>query len=229
MSRAIAIETSGRIGSIALVDNGTIVEEQFEHGLQHAAQIVPILDRLCRSRSWGPRDLEHLFISAGPGSFTGLRIGVTLAKTLAFATGVKLVAVPTVRVLAENAQANPLTNPRHLVIVLDAKRDQIFTARFEREGEDWTEREPAHLDTLAAMLERSPRPVTLLGEGIPFHQKFVPADPAIVISPPETWRARAAAVAKIGMDMASRGEFADPYRLTPIYIRRPEAEEKLDG
>src|SRR5215471_10171680 len=100
MPRGLAVETSGRIGSIAVVENETVLEEEsFEHGLQHAAMI----DRLCRKRGWAPQDLQELYVSAGPGSFTGLRIGITLAKTLALATGVKMVAVPSVKVLAENA------------------------------------------------------------------------------------------------------------------------------
>jgi tRNA threonylcarbamoyladenosine biosynthesis protein TsaB len=222
---AIAIETSGRVGSIAVVDGaGVVVEEQFQHGLKHAAQIVPIVDRLCRERSWSPRDLDHLYVSVGPGSFTGLRIGITLAKTLAFATGVKLVAVPTVRVLVENAPADA----QHVIIVLDAKRDQIFTARFERDGAAWIEREPAHLGSLTDMLARSPRPVLLIGEGIPYHERFVPKEAGVAVSPPEMWSARAAAVAKLGIAMAARGEFADPYTLAPIYIRKPEAEERRE-
>src|SRR5688500_6053814 len=184
MPRALAIETSSRIGSIAIVDGERILEEkQFEHGLQHAAQIIPIMDQLVRAQSWTPRDIEELYVSAGPGSFTGLRIGVTLAKTLALASGVKLVAVPTVRVLVENAPAEA----RHVVLVLDAKREQIFTARFERTADGWTEREPAKLDSLAAMFARAPRPVHLLGEGLPHHEKFVPRDdPSIVTTPPES-------------------------------------------
>src|SRR5688500_15093699 len=155
MPRALAIETSGRIGSIAVVEDGRILrEQQFPHGLQHAAQIIPIIDRLTREQNWSPRALEELYVSVGPGSFTGLRIGVTLAKTMALATAVKLVAVPSVRVLVENAPPEA----RHSIIVLDAKRDQIFTARFEHIGETWVEREPAKLDSLAAMLSRSPRP-----------------------------------------------------------------------
>src|SRR5438094_4413154 len=102
---------------------------------------------------------------------------------MALATGVKLVAVPSVRVLVENAPADA----RHVIIVLDAKREQIFTARFERatlspspgtpgegRGEGWVEREPTQLASLVEMLASSPRPVHLLGEGIPFHQKFIP-------------------------------------------------------
>jgi tRNA threonylcarbamoyladenosine biosynthesis protein TsaB len=225
--RALAIETSARTGSIAAVEDGDVVaEERFEHGLQHAAQIIPIIDRLCRSRGWTAKDLDGLYVSAGPGSFTGLRIGITLAKTMALARGVKLVAVPTVRVLAENAPVEA----RHVVLVLDAKREQIFTARFERDGQgNWHEREPAHLDSLARMLERAPRPVHLLGEGIPYHEQFIPRDDGgVIVTPAELWRPRASVVATIGGQMARAGNFADPDRFAPIYIRKPEAEEKWE-
>ncbi|HVT87298.1 MAG TPA: tRNA (adenosine(37)-N6)-threonylcarbamoyltransferase complex dimerization subunit type 1 TsaB [Tepidisphaeraceae bacterium] len=230
MSRALAIETSGRIGSIAIVENAKVLfEEQFAHGLQHAAQIIPIIDQLCRKHGWKPGDVEELHVSAGPGSFTGLRIGITLAKTMALATGVKLVAVPSVRVLVENAPAEA----RQVIIVLDAKREQIFTARFERapggEQAEWIEREPAHLDDLRSMLSRSGRPVHLLGEGIPYHEQFIPKqDAGIIVTSEDSWRARASSVAKIGLEMSARSEFADPLMLTPIYIRRPEAEEKME-
>jgi tRNA threonylcarbamoyladenosine biosynthesis protein TsaB len=226
VTRAVAIETSGRIGSIAVAaDAQVIAEVTFPHGLQHAAQIVRILDEEVRQAGWSPAQIDHLYVSVGPGSFTGLRIAVTLAKTMSLATGVRLVAVPTVRVLVENAP----TEARSAVIVLDAKRGQIFTSAFERSGgsDDWVQSEPAHLDTLAAMLARSPRPVHLVGEGIPYHRTAVgPGDQGVVLTPEESWRARASVVAKIGAQMAGRGEFADPLRLTPIYIRLPEAEEK---
>lgn len=226
MPRALAIETSGRTGSIALVDEGRIlVEDKFPHGLQHAAEMVPRIDRLCRERGWSPRDLVELYVSAGPGSFTGLRIGITLAKTLAFATGARIVAVPTIHVLAHNAP--PEAN--ELIIVLDAKRDQIFTARLHRVDDSWAEAEPAHLDDLVSMLARAGRPVHLLGDGIPHHQKFIPpGEPGIVLTPPETWRPRAAAVAREGMRLSAAGAFTDPDRLAPVYIRKPEAEEKWE-
>ncbi len=228
MSRALAVETSARVGSIALVQDDVVLgERQFEHGLQHAAQIIPIIDHLCGSQGWSPRDIEHLYVSAGPGSFTGLRIGITLAKTMALATGVKLLAVPTARALVENAPAEA----KHVVLVLDAKRDQIFTARFERAVDGrWIEREPPHLDSLATMIERSPRPVHLLGEGIPYHEKVVPReDASVILTPGELWRPRASSVARIGAELAREGHFADPDRLAPVYIRKPEAEEKFEA
>jgi tRNA threonylcarbamoyladenosine biosynthesis protein TsaB len=225
MARSLGIETSGRIGSIALVRDGEVlVEREFEHGLKNAARILPLIDESMRSLGWKPMELTEIHVSIGPGSFTGLRVAATLAKTLSMTTPAKLVAVPTVRVLAQNAPAEA-TN---LLIVLDAKRGQIFTARFARSGDSWVEHEPAHLDTLAAALARSPRPVHLLGEGIPYHERSIPADDVgITRTEPTRWRARASEVARIGAEMARRGEFADPLTLMPLYIRLPEAEEKL--
>ena len=79
--RALAIETSGRIGSVALAEDGnTLAEDTFPHGLQHAARIIPAIDALCKQLHWPAADLKEIYVSAGPGSFTGLRIGITLAK-----------------------------------------------------------------------------------------------------------------------------------------------------
>jgi tRNA threonylcarbamoyladenosine biosynthesis protein TsaB len=148
---------------------------------------------------------------------------VTLAKTMALATGVKLVAVPSLRVLVENAPPEA----KHVIVVLDAKREQIFTARFERIGETWIERIPPRLSSLNEMIEESPRPVYLLGEGIRYHKKFIPSDPQVIVTSQERWQAQASAVAKLGIMLAADRNFADPFKLTPLYIRRPEAEEKL--
>jgi tRNA threonylcarbamoyladenosine biosynthesis protein TsaB len=223
--RAIAIETSSRAGSIAIVEDGRVrSEEQFPQGLQHAAGVISIIDRLTRAARWTPGDLSEVYVSVGPGSFTGLRVGITVAKTLAMALGARVVAVPTAEVLVRNAPEGW----QHAIIVLDAKRGQIFTARFENKSGEVVAIDPAHLDTLTNMLARSPRPVHLLGEGIPYHRQFLPSDPGVVITPEELWRPRAGVVAELGWRMSQAGEFVDVDKLTPLYIRRPEAEEKWE-
>jgi tRNA threonylcarbamoyladenosine biosynthesis protein TsaB len=184
-----------------------------------------MIDRLVTRAGWTPRDIDEIYVSVGPGSFTGLRVGVTVAKTLAFATGAKLVAVPSAEILALNAPPEA----RNVIVVLDAKRDQIFSACFSREKAGWHLEEPAHLDSLVAMLERSPRPVHLIGEGIPFHAKFLPqSDASVIVTTEETWQARAAGVVEIGFAMARRGRFIDAQTLAPVYVRMPEAEEKWE-
>jgi len=225
MLRSLAIETSGRLGSVALAEDGYVVaEDSFSHGLQHAAKLLPLIDDLTRKRGWTPADIAHVYVSIGPGSFTGLRIAVTLAKTLAFATGAKIVAVPTARVLVENAPAEA----REVVIILDAKRGQVFTARYRRDDVEtrWQEAEPARLDTLAAMLARAGRPVYLIGEGIPYHREPISAAADVIVTDEMTWRARAGVVSQLGTLMAQLGTFADPISLAPLYVRLPEAEEK---
>jgi len=224
--KAIALETSGMLGSIALVEDGrVVVEEEFPQGFKHAAGIISLIDRLTRSRGWTAADVSEVYVSAGPGSFTGLRVGITVAKTLAFSLGARLVAVPSTEVLAYNAYEGW----QHVIIVLDAKRGQVFTARYENRAGEAVEVEPPHLDTLAAMLARSPRPVQLIGEGIPYHQAAIPVDDAgVVVLPKPFWRARAGVVARLGLRMAAAGRFTEADKLTPLYIRRPEAEEKWE-
>jgi tRNA threonylcarbamoyladenosine biosynthesis protein TsaB len=227
MERALAIETAGRDGSVALVEDGAVVAEAvFSGGFKHASGLLPLVDRLIRERNWRPRDLDHLYVSVGPGSFTGIRIGVTVAKTLALATPVRLVAVPTLAVVVENAPTDAI----HAVVLLDAKRGQVFTARFERTVEGWVEREPAHLDSLATVLARSPRTAHLLGEGIPHHVESIPTDdPGIILTAPEQWLPRASVVARIGARLAAAGRFIDPDALLPTYLRMAEAEEKYQA
>ena len=225
MPRILAIETSGKIASVAIAQGRILLSEhEFPHGLKHAAEIIPAIDLVCKAHDWKPMDIEHIYVSVGPGSFTGLRIGITLAKTMAMATGAKLVAVPSVQVLAQNAP-DAATN---LIIVLDAKREQIFTARFTKTNSQWNESEPAHLDSLVGMLNRSARPVHLLGEGIPYHQQHIPAEWAdgIHCCEPLLWKARASEVVKLGLERAEAGQFILPDQLLPIYIRQAEAEEK---
>ncbi len=84
------------------------------------------------------------------------------------------------------------------------------------------------LDSLTDILARAGRPVHLLGEGLPYHEKFIPADDRIVRLPPTAWQARAAVVGRLGFEAAARGQFVDPDSFVPAYVRRPEAEEKYE-
>lgn len=222
MTRGVALETSGRLGSVALaLDGVTLARAEFAHGLKHAATLIPEIDRLLREAGWAVADIGELYISVGPGSFTGLRIAVTLAKTWALARGVKIVAVPSVRAIVENLPPEAA----HAAIALDAKRGQIFTASYSRDDAGlWQLTRPARLDTLAAVAAADPKPLTLTGEGLDYHPH--PSSPDVVIAPKDLWPARAETVARLGHAMARRGEFADPLRLTPTYVRLPEAEEK---
>jgi len=217
---ALALETSGTISSIALTrDQQLLVEESFPHGLQHAAALVPMIDSACRNLSIKPSEIEHLYLNIGPGSFTGLRVAVTLAKMLALVHGTKIVTVPSSDVLVWNAPNEAL----EVVTCLDAKRGHVFGARYRRDGSTWINEEPAHLDRLNEILSRASKPVHVIGEGIKAHRASIDG---VIWTEESTWRCRASIVAKLGAERAMRNEFADPLILAPTYIRLPEAEEK---
>jgi tRNA threonylcarbamoyladenosine biosynthesis protein TsaB len=100
----LAVETSGARGGIALADGDKLLGEvMLGEGLRHGRDLVPTIKDACERAGWDRRRIDLVAVSIGPGSFTGVRIAVTLAKVMAFDAGSKVVAVPSLRVMAENA------------------------------------------------------------------------------------------------------------------------------
>jgi len=232
--RILAIETSGRAGSICVADGTEVLARAgLATDARHAGDLHAQIDRLVRGQGWPPDSLDEVHVSAGPGSFTGVRIGVTVARTLAWATGAKLVRVPTVDALARNALlAQP--PPDYVAVVLDAKRRQVFAALFAlaepatctyRKIVDALMVEPGAFlaGALGAGDER--REVAVLGEGIDYHREAIEQS-GVRILPRELWPARAEGVLAVGCDMAAAGRYCKPEDCVPIYVRLPEPEEK---
>lgn len=139
----LAVETSSRVGSVALADGPDLIEERsFSAPLKHSAEIFPTIAGLLERHNLTPAHIEQLYISIGPGSFTGLRIAVAMAKTMALATPVKIVTVDTLDTIAANiidllgkpsSAKTALDALQQCVAVaplLDAKRGQFFTALY---------------------------------------------------------------------------------------------------
>src|SRR5262245_10820268 len=127
-ARILAIETSGQWGSAAIgTPEAIVARAELPAAMRHAADFLPLLDGLLQEQSWPAKSLTHVFVSIGPGSFTGLRIGVTIARTLSWSMGARVVAVPTLDALTLNAiQHKPA--PSHVAVLLDAKREQVYAA-----------------------------------------------------------------------------------------------------
>ena len=191
---------------------------------RHCQMLLPAIRDLCKETGWEPEMLDQIYVSAGPGSFTGLRIAVTVVKALAGALGAKVVSVPTLHVVAARALALE-TPPPNLVVALDAKRGQVYGAIFRHTGAEYLAELDACLLTPAELLARASRPVHLTGEGLAYHARGfqVPDAPWL---PEELRFPRAVEVHRIGWRLAQQGCFADVERLLPIYIRIPEAEER---
>lgn len=148
----LAVETSSRTGSVAIALGSELLGESlFSSPLRHSAEVLPAIRELLDRFGYKPAQIEHVYISSGPGSFTGLRIGVTLAKTMYLANAARIVAVDTLDVVATNVidlagccctvnHGLPTTGCNRIAAVLDAKRGQFFIAVYERQaagGQVW--------------------------------------------------------------------------------------------
>jgi tRNA threonylcarbamoyladenosine biosynthesis protein TsaB len=232
--RILAIETSGPRGGIALAEDAgggppRILEETLlDEGLRHGRDLVLTIAAAFRRAGWEARQVPLVAVSIGPGSFTGIRIAVTVAKMIAWDAGAKIVAVPSFRALAAGAPPD-----RHrIATILDAKRGGLFASLFERAPNTGTGLLPEFNETFgpalidpATLAARLSAPAYIMGYGI---TKAGDALAAFDLAPPDLWDAPPATVARLGLELAAAGRFADPLLLAPLYIRPAEAEEIWD-
>lgn len=240
-TRIMAIETSAQIGSVALAEGPEMLCRQgFTANLRHASELLVTMDQLTRGQGWEPGDIEQLYISAGPGSFTGLRIAVTCAKTLAYAQPTQIVAVPSTDVLVLNAEKESTQVP-YVGVVIDAKRKGIYAAAYERiEGGKEISDDiinsyvPGYRCLMAPtmmrpeeLLDRVNRPIYLLGDGLRFWGKKLRGEDVYGLEE-EYWQPDAANLLRCGWLRAGAGLFTEADELVPLYLRRPEAVERWE-
>ena len=214
----LAIETSSRRGSITLgADAATLDTLELDQPRRHNVELTAGIDQLFRKLAAEPDQLSEIYLSIGPGSFTGLRIAVATAKMLAFTLKTPIVAVPTLDVVVQNAPAEY----EHVAVCLDVKPDSMYTGIYRRTDNGWQPTsEPDHL-TADQLLETAPRPLALLGSRLPKHPwpgDVQPLDPQLAVP-------RSDQVWRLGRALAQQNRYADPMTLTPLYARIPEAEQ----
>jgi tRNA threonylcarbamoyladenosine biosynthesis protein TsaB len=228
---SVAIETSGRVGSVALGMGQNLMARKDLSGFRrHSSELLVAINDLLSRYSLTPSDIERIYFPRGPGSFTGIRIAVTFAKMAAFALKTDIVSVDTLEALAENAAPAIVDNSleiQRLAAILDAKRGLFYIAVFDWK-QNYFERKSDDLlitaDDFLARFCSGQTPVHLLGEGLLFYQKQFER-PNTVVLDKTLWPAQADSIWRVGQKRAAAKQFDNPYTLTPLYIRRPEAEE----
>ena len=219
---SIAIETSCRLGGVALgAGEALLAEVDFDAGSRHAAQLVSRLAGLLAGRGLRPDQLDEVYVSVGPGSFTGTRVAVTVGRMLAQTVpGLRVVAVPTTAAVAQGARELPW---QRLGVILDAREGLIYAETFIRPGGPIVAAGPRGVMTPQEYLAVAGRPLALVGEGLTYHA--MPDDlvlaPQALDAPPHL--PSAGNVWRVGRQMAAAGLFTEYHQLEPIYCRKPEA------
>lgn len=221
----LAIDTATETAGLALYDpnRGWILgEESWNSANRHTVELMPRLDRLLGQQGIAPADLTGLVVSLGPGSFTGLRIGMSVAKGLALALQVPLVGIPTLDVVAQPHMIQPLP----IWAILRAGRGRICAAQYARGKMRWRRRGDYWLTTLAELCDEVKEPSFFCGEldaqeTDEIRQRL--GLEAFIASPAASLR-RPAFLAELGWERLARGDTDNASTLSPIYLQNPQID-----
>jgi tRNA threonylcarbamoyladenosine biosynthesis protein TsaB len=222
--KILAIDTSTPVGSVALAEGALLkAQDILNISATHNQRLLPGIDRILKNTGWTLGDLDALAVSLGPGSFTGLRIGMSVAKGLAWATGKPLAGVPTLDALAANV---PLV-PYPVCPVLDARKGEIYTALY-RQGEDQLQERFTPYMTLkpAKLLDLISEKTVFVGDALLSYGEYLAdkLDDRLLRVPPHLNVVQASSVAWLALEMLGQGRQENVSSCTPLYVRPSEAE-----
>lgn len=226
--KILAIETSAVSASAACCEDGKLLAQSFQNnGLTHSVTLMPMIDEMLKNAGISLADAELIAVAAGPGSFTGLRIGISTAKGLAFAQSKPCAGVSTLEAMAYNAGLFDGL----IVCAMDARRSQVYNALFESRDGALTRRCGDRAVALPALMEElktCPEPKLIVGDGaLLCYNSCVAAGIDGVRLAPENLRMQSAwGVARAAEEQARRGELTDGVGLRPVYHRLSQAERE---
>jgi tRNA threonylcarbamoyladenosine biosynthesis protein TsaB len=222
--RLLILETSGRTGQVALALGGELRGvRRLDEARRNARDLAPATAALLAEQGWRPRELQAVIVSRGPGSYTGLRVGIMSAKTLAYATGCALLAVDTFAALALQA---PPSVPR-IDVLADAQQEKVYVQSFVRSANGWQPSTELAIRRVADWLAAREPNAWATGPGLLKWASRLPADvPQLDAS---LWEPQPASLLHIGLARYLTGERDDPWTLEPLYLRPSSAEEQWRG
>ena len=228
--RILAFETSAKAGSVALMEDGHLLGENYQNaGLTHSVTLMSMAEAMLSHCGLTVKDIDAVAVAAGPGSFTGVRIGVAAAKGLAWGGEKPCYGVSTLEAMALNLGVyDGIVCP-----VMDARRSQVYNALFSAQEGKLTrlqEDRAISLEELKNELKNYEKPIFLVGDGSVLCYNTLSEDvPGLVLPPEHRMHQRAVGVALLAVRQAREGIAPGGAELTPNYLRLSQAErEKLE-
>lgn len=226
----LALDTSSIVASVAIMDEEKLIGEYtINHKKTHSQKLMPMIAEIMESCEIKMEDVDYVAVAEGPGSFTGLRIGVATAKGLAHAVNIPVVGISTLDALAFNlAFTQGLICP-----ILDARRGQVYTGVYKWElGGLYPIEEPMAItiDELMDKLMERPEKVIFLGDGVQKHKDDImnKLGDRMEVAPKSDRMPKAAAIAELALKAIHKNHIKSFYQLTPEYLRKSEAERKYE-
>lgn len=228
--KILGIESSSLVAGVALVTDGVLTAEYTMNDKKtHSQTLLPMLDAVVQLLNLDLNTVDGIAVSAGPGSFTGLRIGSATAKGLGLALDKPLLSVPTLDALAYNLWGSAaLVCP-----IMDARRNQVYTGLYHVFEELQVIKPSCAMDmhALTAELNERGERVIFLGDGVPVYREVIQKEIHVPFSfaPAQMNRQRAASVAALGIQYWKEGKWETAASHKPEYLRKPQAEREREG
>lgn len=226
--KLLALDSSGLVASIAIVEDDNLIGEYtVNYKKTHSQTLLPMLDAVAKMIELDLNTIDAIAIAAGPGSFTGLRIGSATAKGLGLALDKPLIEVPTVDGLAYNLYGN-----RNLVCpLMDARRNQTYTGlyQFDENGmQTLISQCVVGIDEMIDQINEKKLAVTFLGDGVPVFKNYIQDNCKVAFhfAPAHLNKQRAGAVAALAMQYYKQGKTVAPQDHQPDYLRMSQAERE---
>lgn len=225
--RILAFETSAKAASVALLEDDRLLGESYQNtGLTHSQTLMSMAEDLIKSCDYTPQDIEAVAVAAGPGSFTGVRIGVAAAKGFAWGRELPCYGVSTLEAMALNLGVYQ----GYILPVMDARRAQVYTALFHADCGKYTrirEDRAISLQELGEDIQNLSEPIFLVGDGsILCYNTLLETVPNLVCPPEHRMHQRAAGVGLAACRKIADGESCDGAALAPNYLRLSQAERE---
>ena len=225
--KILAFEPSAKAPSVALTDGGKLLAESYQNtGMTHSQTLMVMAQELLKTCGLSPKDVEAVAVASGPGSFTGVRIGVAAAKGFAWGGELPCYGVSTLEAMARNLGIWQ----GYVVPAMDARRSQVYTAIFHAQKGVLTRLEEdmaISLEELREKIKNFEESIFLVGDGaLLCYNTLLEEVPALVLPPEHRMHQRAAGVALTAQAMADAGDPGKAAELTPNYLRLSQAERE---
>ena len=225
--KILAFETSAKAASVALMDKGKLLGESYQNtGLTHSQTLMVMAEDLLKTCNLTAKDVDAVAVAAGPGSFTGVRIGVAAAKGFAWGGELPCYGVSTLEAMALSLGVYQ----GYVIPAMDARRSQVYTAIFHADQGNLTRLEEdmaISLEELKEKIKNFEEPVFLVGDGaVLCYNTLLEEVPGLVLPPEHRMHQRAAGVALAAQVMMDAGEPGNGAELTPNYLRLSQAERE---
>ena len=225
--KILAFETSAKAASVAITDNGKLLGESYQNtGLTHSQTLMVMAEDLLKTCNLTVKDVEAVAVAAGPGSFTGVRIGVAAAKGFAWGGELPCYGVSTLEAMVHSLGAYQ----GYVVPAMDARRSQVYTAIFRAEKGVLSRVEEDMAISLAELSEKIKKyaePIFLVGDGaVLCYNTLLEEVPGLVLPPEHRMHQRASGVALAAQVMIDAGDPGNGAELTPNYLRLSQAERE---